>query len=468
MENIDNTFQAMKRHFFEVLQAEGYKERLHKLNAIEKWLLAHRAEICAALRADLHKPEVETEALEIHSVLSEIRECRAHLYSWMQPRFIPAPIFLISTKAKIVTAPKGLVLILSPWNYPFMLCIGPLVSALAAGNGIILKPSENAPQTANLIATMVNDLFNPLEVKVMQGGPEIASELTHKAFDHIFFTGSPEVGKKVMHAAAENLVSITLELGGMNPAIVDESADIKDTAKKLMIGKLATAGQSCLAPNHVFVHSSIFQKLSKACKDQIESYYGPADRQADNPDLSHIINSQHFKRIQVLFEDAISKGAKVLAGGFADESKCFLAPTVLSDVPENARVRNEEVFGPLLSFIPYDDLQSVIHQINTGEKPLALYVFSRQEKQINFILNHTQSGTAGINETSIQFLHPGLPFGGIGHSGMGQAHGHFGFKQFSHERAVLRNKRGLNSISLMLPPYTSFSRKVVNLLLRWF
>ena len=375
---------------------------------------------------------------------------------------------MLGTSAWIAYQPRGRVLIIAPWNYPLSLCFGPLVSALAAGNTAIIKPSEMMPAVSALMAKIINDTFPPREVALFEGSLPTSSALLALPFDHIFFTGSPAVGKVVMAAAAKNLTSVTLELGGKSPTIVDESANLVLAAETLMWGKFINNGQTCVAPDHVFVHESVKPAFIAECKKVLQARYGAtAAEQKASPDLTRIVNPRHTKRIARLLADALDKGAVLHAGGEIDEAQCYIAPTLLGNIAPGAAILEEEIFGPLLPVMGYTDLDKLIADINAGPKPLALYIWSRQQAHIDKVLQRTSSGGACVNHCVAQFAHGNLPFGGVNNSGIGNAHGAFGFKAFSHERGVLRSSP-LMLIKLFYPPYTEkrtwLIRKTVDML----
>jgi aldehyde dehydrogenase (NAD+) len=315
------------------------------------------------------------------------------------------------------------------------------VSAIAAGNTAILKPSELTPHLSALICKVVREIFTEDEVAIFEGEAEVSQALLELPFDHIFFTGSPAIGKLVMSAAAKHLASVTLELGGKTPTIIDASANLKLAASNIMWAKFANAGQTCIAPDYVFVHESVKEAWVAHCQTQLKRAYGEGlAEQQSSPDLAHIVNHRHTARVKGLLDDALAKGAKVLTGGGFNESECFIQPTLLDQVPGNARVMEEEIFGPLLPITTFRDINDVIAHVNAGPKPLALYIYSQDAANIDKVLTETVSGGACVNHALMQFLHSKLPFGGVNNSGIGNAHGHYGFKAFSHERGVVRTQ----------------------------
>jgi aldehyde dehydrogenase (NAD+) len=367
----------------------------------------------------------------------------------------------LGTVSAVQYQPRGRVLIIAPWNYPLSLCLGPLVSALAAGNTVIIKPSEMTPAVSSLMGRVIADVFPASEVALFEGGLATSQMLLELPFDHIFFTGSPTVGKIVMVAAAKHLTSITLELGGKSPAIVGKTADIKQAAEILMWGKFLNSGQTCIAPDYVHVHESVKDAFIAECRNVLQARYGETGaRQKLSADLTRIVNERHAQRIASLLDDATSRGAVVRSGGEVDLAQCYIAPTLLDQVPPDARIMEEEIFGPLLPILAFSRLDAVIAYVNARPKPLALYIWSRSREEIDRVLKRTSSGGACVNHCVIQFAHGGLPFGGVNNSGIGNAHGHFGFKAFSHERAVLRSSP-LMLVKLFFPPFTETRRRVI-------
>jgi aldehyde dehydrogenase (NAD+) len=415
------------------------KQRIRQLRMLEKELMNRRDELKEAVYNDFRKPPEEVDLTELYPVLLEIRHTVKYLKEWMAPQRVPAPLPLITTNSHIQYEPKGTVLIIAPWNYPFNLTFGPLISALAAGNTVILKPSELSPHTTAFMKSLVEDFFDPNEVRLLEGAVEETQALLDLPFDHIFFTGSPRVGKIVMKAAAEHLTSVTLELGGKSPAVVDSTARIKDTADKIIYGKCTNAGQTCIAPDYILVHESVKEELVEHLQESIHTYYGTSDDWQSNQDFAHIISDNHWSRLKSLRDDAVAKGAQLVTTPVDSEEDRFLGPALLVDPPEGTKVLEEEIFGPLLPIVSYSELDEAIRFINDKPKPLAMYIFSRNKKATNQLLERTSAGGTCVNDTLLHFLHTELPFGGVNNSGIGKAHGGEGFKAFSNERAVLKH-----------------------------
>ncbi|MEQ8880489.1 MAG: aldehyde dehydrogenase family protein [Cyclobacteriaceae bacterium] len=442
-----------------LLRAERYGQRRKRLLKLERWILAHRKDIQHALARDLLKSKQETDLAEIYAVLTEIREARKNLKSWMEPQYIQPTFTFLGTTGYHLYEPKGVCLIISPWNYPFNLAVGPLVSAIAAGNTFILKPSEFTPETSSLIKQMVSEVFEESMGFVVEGDARMSQNLLKLPFDHIFFTGSPEVGKLVIEAAAINLSSVTLELGGKSPTIIDETADLDDAAEKISWGKWLNAGQTCVAPDYLFVHEKVYSKFISYLKVHAEKRY---------PEhfYTGIVNDKHHARLTHMVEDAVKKGAnKVEISGTFSERK--MAPTILEDLAEEMLVMKEEIFGPILPVLKYEDLDEVIDHINARPKPLSLYFFSMSRKNQEKILQTTSSGNAVINDCVLQFAHPRLSFGGIGQSGFGKSHGMDGFKAFSNKKSVLKQSTGRTLAKQLYPPYSKWKNRLINILLRY-
>jgi aldehyde dehydrogenase (NAD+) len=385
---------------------------------------------------------VKPDLAEITPVCIEANLAIRNLKSWMKSKGAwPSLLIGVGTRSEVQYVPRGRVLIIGPFNYPINLLLGPLISAVAAGNAVILKPSELTPNISALIALIIRQVFKEDEVAIFQGEADVATALLALPFDHIFFTGSPAVGKIVMTAAAKNLSSVTLELGGKSPTIIDSSANIKLAAQNVVFGKFANSGQTCIAPDYVFVQESVKAAFVEELGKEIARAYGESiDDQRTCPGLAHMVNQRHYVRVKALLDDATALGAQALFGGGGDASDDFIQPTVLDNIPVNAKIMEEEIFGPLLPIFTFSSLDDVISKINSGPKPLAIYLYSHTSANVKKVLSHTASGGACINGSLVQFLHGNLPFGGIGNSGQGNAHGLYGFKAFSHERAVVHIK----------------------------
>ena len=379
-----STEQAIEKVLFlqklscQRLKNSTAEERIAKLKSIEKYMLSHKNELYDALFDDFKKPSSEVVIGELLGVKREIAHIISHLKSWMQPRKVGTPLLLLGTKGYIMSEAKGLCLIIAPWNYPFNLAINPLVHAIAAGNAVILKPSELSPNTSSFIKKMIVSLFDESEVAVFEGDAEVSTHLLEQKFDHIFFTGSPAIVKVVMRAAAKHLTSVTLELGGKSPAIIDSNVDILPTAKKIAWGKFLNNGQTCIAPDYLFVHEKVYYSFIGALEETIKLFYDQDNKGIKNSsDYARIVNVKHFNRICHLLDDAKSKGATVIYGGEMDESSCFIGPTLLANCTDDMLIMQEEIFGPILPILTFKEETEVVTKLLKEEKPLALYVFSK-------------------------------------------------------------------------------------------
>lgn len=444
------------------------EERMLRLQKMLHWIEQNRNTIQEALYQDFRKPAPETDLTEIYPVQAEINHAIKHLKDWMEPLKVKTPLSLFGTRSYVQYEPKGVCLIIAPWNYPFNLLLVPLVSCLAAGCTAMLKPSEETPHTSDLLERMVLELYQPEEVALFKGDKEVAQALLKLPFDHIFFTGSPQVGKIVMKAAAENLSSVTLELGGKSPAVVDYTTNIKEAAERIAFGKWLNAGQTCIAPDYVLVHERVYEHLVEALKKVISNMYGGEGTLAkSSQDYARIINTRHFERLQQVLQQAAEAGATVETGGVFDEAERYIAPTVVTDVPEESSLMQEEIFGPILPVRPYHDLAEAISYINAKPKPLALYLFSGRKEVEEEVLLRTSAGGVCLNDTTLHYLHPNLPFGGVNWSGIGKAHGHWGFMGFSNEKPVLRQRSGITATSAIKPPYSPKVKSLISLMLKY-
>lgn len=456
------TVFAAQRETAIALRTSTASMRNAKLRKLEAAVLANRGAIYQALAADLRKPEAEADLFDILPVISGMRHACRHLKSWMKPKRAAPTMTMFGTKARIRYEPRGVSLIIVPWNYPISLLLGPLTSAIAAGCPAMIKPSEMSPACSALMAKIIRETFAWQEIAVFEGEAAVSKALLDLPFDHIFFTGSPAVGKMVMTAAANHLASVTLELGGKSPVIVDESADITKAAKSVVWGKFTNCGQTCIAPDYVYVHESRLPQFIDAAKATITNFYGDPAR---SPDYCRMINHRHFERVSRLIDDAAARGAAIVAGSERDAAQKFIAPTLLTGVGDDALVMQEEIFGPVLPVLAYRDLAEPIAAINARPKPLALYVFAKDRARADRMVQETSAGGTCVNAAVLQFSHENLPFGGIGNSGLGNAHGFYGFRAFSHERAVLEDK--FNVVPMLFPPYTTRVKQMIKWTVRF-
>ena len=456
---IPDLFAAMQAGNASRRRDFGLDQRRAALDRLADAVRRNETALVAALKADLGRPEAETILTDYLPVLQEIAHARRHLRRWMRPRRVWPTLATFGVSARVAPQPRGTCLIIAPWNFPFQLALGPLVSCLAAGNAAILKPSEMTPATSTLVARIVAETFPPDLVAVVEGDKTVAEELLALPFDHIFFTGSPAVGRIVMAAAAKTLASVTLELGGKSPVIVGPDADLKQAADWITFGKFVNAGQTCIAPDHLYVHAAVKEAFLTALRSRIARAYGTGEA---SPDLARIVTPSHAARLAALIADALDKGATpIVAGGQSGQS---LGPHLIEGTTPDMRLSREEIFGPVLPVLTYSDIDAVIAAINAGDKPLALYIFDRDSARIDEITRRTTSGAVGINLTLLHYTQLNLPFGGVNSSGIGAAHGQAGFRAFSHERAVMRNRFLL--LPLIFPPYTPRVMRLVGLIKR--
>lgn len=464
---IDSVFYTQKDNV-RLISKTSSKERINKLKNLEQWILENKQTIRNAIYKDFKKPAVDVDLTEIFTSLSEIRHAIKHLKKWTKLHRVKRTKALITTRSWIQYEPRGVSLIIAPWNYPFNLIVTPMVSAIAAGNCVILKPSEMAKNTSNLISKMIGELFPEDEIAVIEGDKDVSIELLKKPFDHIFFTGSSNVGKKVMAAASKNLSSITLELGGKSPVLVDETANLGDTAQKIIWSKFMNCGQTCIAPDYLLVNETVLQELLSKLKHYIKKFYGSKNSDwLTCPEYARIINEQHFQRLSAVLDKTIQSGVSIELGGELNEFENYISPTILIDVNPDSPIMEEEIFGPILPILTYVKIDEAINLIRSKPKPLALYIFSKNQKNIARVLSETSSGGVCINDTVIHFSQTNLPFGGVNDSGMGRSHGFHGFKTFSNEKAVVKHNR-LSPLKMMYPPYTKWVQKIVDLVIKYF
>ncbi len=437
------TLIQQQREFFATGQTKNLTFRLEQLKRLKESIINHQGDIIAGVKADLNRPEFEA-YFEIASV-SEVNYAIKHLKSWAKPKKVPTSIDQFPASAQICPEPLGIVLIIGPWNYPFQLMISPLVGAIAAGNCAILKPSEIAVNTSKVVAKIIQETFDPAYVAAIEGGVETSQALLAQKFDHIFFTGGTKVGQIVMEAAAKHLTPVTLELGGKTPCIVESDIQLDYTAKRITWGKFINAGQTCIAPDYLLVNRQIKPQLLEKIKENITAFYG--ENPEKSPDYCRIINSRQFERLAGFLQNG-----QVIVGGETNPDDQYIAPTILDQVSWDDPVMQEEIFGPILPVLEYNDLEEAISQINARPKPLALYFFSKDEVKQQQVLQNTSSGGVCLNDTVMQFLGTYLPFGGVGNSGLGSYHGKASFDTFSHYKSILKNTFWID-LKLRYPPY---------------
>ena len=437
---------AKQRAFFGTGQTKSIEFRRAQLQKLTQLIKEHEQKILDAVYADLRKPAIEAFGSEILVTLSEIKFVLKHLKDWMKPQKVATPINLFPSSSYIYAEPLGVVLIVAPWNYPFALTIQPLIGAIAAGNCAILKPSEHTPHTSKAIADMINANFDPNFITAIEGGIDINQALLAEKFDHIFFTGGTAIGKIVMEAAAKHLTPVTLELGGKSPCIVDDDCNLETTAKRIIWGKFYNAGQTCVAPDYLLVQKSIKPALIEKLLECVKTFFGEDPQQS--ADFGRIVNHRQFDRLVNLLDDG-----KILIGGHSDRGDRFIAPTIIDQVSPNSKIMADEIFGPILPILEYDQISEAIAFVNAQPKPLALYLFSSNKSNQERILQEISFGGGCFNDTIMHLGNPELPFGGVGNSGMGCYHGKSTFDTFTHRKSVLKNSFRFD-LKWRYPPYT--------------
>ena len=427
-------FALQRAHQWE-MKATTAEQRKGKLRKLKSAVEAHGEDIVTAVKQDTRKPDGEIRVTEFLNVIANIERNINNLDEWMKPVEVITSVNK-SDKARIVYEARGVCLILGPWNFPLGLTMGPLAAAIAAGNCCIVKLTDLCPATARVAARIIKESFDEREVALLEGGVDVATALLELPFNHIFFTGSTRVGKLVMTAAAKNLSTVTLELGGKSPVIVDEEADLQKVAGDLAAAKQFNGGQACISPDYVFIKPQQKDALIAGFQAKVrQNLYGD-DGKIRKEGIAQIVNDQNFARIKKLFEDAVDKGARVAVGGTLEEADRTIHPTMLTDVTPDMLIMQEEIFGPIVPVLTYEKIDDVIQYISDRAKPLALYIYSNNRDTVDKILSGTSSGGVTVNGFFSHYLENQLPFGGVNQSGMGSYHGVFGFKAFSHERAI--------------------------------
>jgi acyl-CoA reductase-like NAD-dependent aldehyde dehydrogenase len=433
---IEQIVQA-QHDFYQTGQTKDLSFRAKQLQHLLDALAQHETDILQALKSDMNKPALEAYSAEVSVLRSEIRYTLRHLRRWVAPRRSRVHLTQFPASGWVYPEPYGVTLIIAPWNYPLLLIFAPLVNAIAAGNCAMLKPSELSPATSALVTSLVKECFDPRYVTALEGGPEVAQALLEQQFEYIFYTGSTEIGKRVMHAAAEHLTPVTLELGGKSPCVVDAEVDVESAARRILWGKFSNAGQICIAPDYVLADRRIKPALIAAMCRYLREFYGPDPRRS--PDYARIINQKHYERLRGLLPRSADEGTLII-GGQTDDAERYIAPTIIDNVPSDGQLMQQELFGPLLPVLGYEGLDEAVAFINARPKPLALYFFSTNRAHQDRILAQTSSGGGCINDTLLHLAAPYLPFGGVGASGMGQYRGKAGFDTFTHQKAFI--KRG--------------------------
>lgn len=454
---MDNILKK-QQEFFKSRKTLSVKFRLKYLKKLHEAIKENEEKIADALYKDLGKSSTESYMCEIGLALDEISYFLKNLKKFAKDEVAPTPVTNFHAKSIIKSIPYGNVLIISPWNYPFLLSVEPLIDALAAGNTIIIKPSAYSSNTSKIVKEIIENVFDEEYVAVVTGGREENKALLNMKFDYIFFTGSKSVGKEVLKAASENLIPTTLELGGKSPCIVDKSANIKLSAKRIVFGKFLNCGQTCVAPDYIYCHKNIKDELIKEIKKQIELQFGK--NPLENKNYGKIINEKHFNRLVTLIDKQ-----KVTLGGKQSVEALKIEPTILDNVSWDDKIMQEEIFGPILPILTYENLDEIIELIEQKPHPLACYIFSKNKNNIKKVTNILRYGGGCINDVVVHLATPNMPFGGFGPSGIGSYHGKFGFDAFSHKKSILDKKIWFD-MPMRYQPYNNFYSKLLKLFLK--
>ena len=449
-----------------IINNSSARTRIKKLKKLKEIILKNRVKIKEALKKDFKKNPSEVDLTEIFPVVSEINFTVNNLKKWMKDEYVRTPLTLLGSKSFIRYEAKGVVLIITPWNFPINLSFISLINALSAGNSVLIKPSEITSETSYVIKDIIEETFDEKEVSVVLGGVDLAKEILKLKFNHILFIGSPTIGSEVMKSASVHLSSVTLELGGKSPTIIDKNCDLKKAAKRVVWAKLINNGQVCIAPDYILIHEEIKNKFVKYVINSIKKLYG--DNINNSQSYCRIVNNNHFKRLKNLIDDSIKNNSKILYGGNTDSNENYIEPTLIENIDKNSKIFNEEIFGPILPIFTFKKIDEAITFINKKNKPLALYIFSSDKKNINKILGETSSGGVCINHNTLHYSNYNLPFGGIGNSGFGRCHGEYGFKELSNKKSIFKQFLPFSPTDILMPPYNSFKQKVINLIIKYF
>tara|TARA_Y100000758_G_scaffold22046_1_gene15140 strand:+ start:1460 stop:2869 length:1410 start_codon:yes stop_codon:yes gene_type:complete len=463
-QKLESTFNSILENHPKIKNTTS-KERIIKLRKLKKNIFLYRNEIKRALFEDFKKSSSDVDLTEIFPVISEIKHNIRHLNKWMKNEIVPTPLTLLGSKSYIKHEPKGTILIMTPWNFPINLTFVSIINAISAGNSIIIKPSEISEKTSIIIKKIVTNTFDKNEIKVILGGTKTAQKLLKLKFNHILFIGSPSIGKIVMQEAAKNLASVTLELGGKSPTIIDEKCNINKAAKRIAWSKFLNNGQVCIAPDYLFVHNKIKEKFIKQLILSIKDLYSNDPIKSD--DYCRIVNKKHFNRLINLLEDAKQLGSNIIYGGNINKKENFIEPTLLDNISKKSKMYKEEIFGPLLPIFDFNEIEEVIEFINKNEKPLALYIFSKNNNNIKAIINNTSSGGVCINHSTLHYSNNNLPFGGINNSGTGRCHGIYGFHELSNKKSILKQILPSSPTDFLFPPYNNFKNKLIEFTIKW-
>ncbi len=451
-----NNLIKKQKEYFNSLETLSYEFRKNALLSLREGIINYQSDIEEALLKDLGKSKVESYMAEIGIVLKEISFMLKHLKKYMNPKKVKTSLIDSPAKTRITAHPYGVVLIMSPWNYPINLTLSPLVGVIASGNTCILKPSEYSEATSKVLVRLIESIFPDKYISVVTGDKNISQALLDQDFDYIFFTGSKNVGKIVMEKAAKHLTPVSLELGGKSPCIIDKSASLKIAARRIAFGKYLNAGQTCIAPDYIFIHNSIKEEFIEYFKETLIEQYG--NNPLKSQYLCKIINQKHYSRLKELLNKQ-----NIIIGGKYDDETLKISPTVIDNVTYSNKIMEDEIFGPVLPILVYNEIEEVIYYINTNPSPLALYLFTNQKEVENKILKSCNFGGGCINDVIVHFANENLPFGGVGESGMGAYHGKNSFDTFTHYRSLIK-KSNLVDIKFRYAPYTSFKEKII----KWY
>lgn len=465
-EQAHSVFEKQKLNQWRISQTSA-AQRVAKLKKLKKSILKNSDQIKNALFLDFKKAPEETDLTEILITLEEINFAIKNIKKWMRPQKVKTPITLLGTQSSIVYEPKGHCLILAPWNYPFQLMISPLIGAIAAGNVVILKGSEKTPHTQAVTQKIIESVFTEDEVAVAIGDIQLADYLSNLPFDHIFFTGSTRVGKLIAEKASKNLTSVTLELGGKSPAIICKDADIDKAIERIVWAKFLNGGQTCVAPDFLCVDKTILPTVEKKILERVQSVFShDPQKQIQQPHLARMIDSTACERMLTLIESSKNTEAQVLMGGLGLAEEKFVSPTIISRVHWDSTLMKEEIFGPILPIVSFENTEDLVKSLRKMPKPLALYVFTQSKETEKYFIQKTRSGGLVVNHLMVHLANPHLPFGGVGHSGLGAYHGFESFKAFSHGKSIMRASKW-STIDLLFPPYSEGIFQIAYKFFKW-
>tara|TARA_S200000501_G_scaffold375994_1_gene429574 strand:+ start:10113 stop:11522 length:1410 start_codon:yes stop_codon:yes gene_type:complete len=464
-EFLSDNYEKLKNNVSN-LRSSSANDRIKKLKKLKEKILDNRKNIKDALKKDFKKNGSEVDLTEIFPVIQEINHNVKNLKKWMRSKRVNTPISLIGSTSYISYEPKGLVLIITPWNFPINLTFISLINAISAGNAVLIKPSEITDHTSKIIKNIIDDTFDSNEVNTVLGGVETAEEVLKLKFDHILFIGSPTIGKLIMKAASNHLTSVTLELGGKSPTIIDEKVDLNTTARRIAWAKFLNNGQVCIAPDYILVNKKIKDIFLQLLVENIKKIY--TEKSQNSSCYCRIVNKKQFLRLINLIEDVKKYDGKIYFGGKNNSEDLFLEPTILTEISEKSKINNEEIFGPILPIYEFEDIDDAINVINKKEKPLALYIYSNIKKNINKVLEKTSSGGVCINHSTLHYSNYHLPFGGVNNSGFGRCHGIYGFREFSNQKSIFKQRIKFSPTDLIIPPYTNFKKRLIDIMIKYF